>query len=132
MKYFGSLLLLALLGGCASNQAPALPTPSAQAPRVAINRPVPLAGVLAARPASWLVLQSDRNVANMLTRWGKDAGWRVLWDGAPEILITGNTKVERGDFLAAADLVITEARSKGYPLKAKAFSDNVLVIKTEN
>lgn len=109
--------------------------PSLKAPRIAINRPAPsnpapIATALAARASPiFLVQQSDGTVANMLSRWAKDSGWTVHWDGAPEILITGNGKVEKPDFMSAADFVISDARAKGYAIKAKAFADNVLEIK---
>ena len=87
--------------------------------------------MLAARPApSWIVQKSDGTVAGMLARWGKEAGWTVHWaPDAPEILITGDGKVDQPDFLSAADFVISDAKAKGYAIKAKAFTDNVLEIR---
>jgi hypothetical protein len=128
------LAALLLAGGCASSKAPSLPMPSAQAPRIAINKPAPktLVTVLGAKPTpSWLIQQSDLHVASMLTRWGKDAGWVVVWSGGPEIPITGNGRVDRPDFLSAADVVFMDIQSKGYRLQAKAYADKVLEIRGE-
>ena len=106
--------------------------PSAQAPRIAINRPtpkVPAPQQLAAAAPVFRIQKEDATVSALLTRWGKDSGWSVRWDGAPDIAITGEAVVERKDFLAAADAVITDARAKGYPLKARAYADQVLEIR---
>jgi xanthine/CO dehydrogenase XdhC/CoxF family maturation factor len=134
MKLLFGVIALGL-GGCASSKSPTLAVPSPTAPRVAVNpagpkRPTPLTQALAAQSAPvWLVLPGDRTVANMLARWAKDAGWTVNWNDAPEILITGNGKVDKPDFLSAADFVISDAKAKGYALQARAYGDHVLDVK---
>ena len=64
----------------------------------------------------------------MLTRWGAEAGWRVIWKGGPDVAITTDSKVDRPDFLQAADLVIAQVKTVGYSIKAKAYANNILVI----
>ncbi len=82
------------------------------------------------RPAPvWRIQKSDGTVANLLARWAKDAGWKVHWEGAPDIAITGDSEVGKPDFVSAADFVVSDLKAKGHPIKAKAFADNVLVIK---
>jgi hypothetical protein len=134
MRVLFVALALVVMGGCASNKPPPLPMPSPQAPRIAINKPLPKSASVAPppavpRPPNWAVKASDGTVAAMLARWAKDAGWSVHWVDAPEIRITGDGQVDKPDFLAAADLVISDARAKGYRIKAKAFADNVLEIR---
>jgi hypothetical protein len=128
------MLALAVLAGCASSKPPPLPMPSPQAPRIAINKPQPkpaasAPAVAPVRAPVWTVQAKDGTVAAMLARWGKEAGWSVRWVDAPDIQITGDGQVDKPDFLSAADLVITDARAKGYRIKAKAFADNVLEIR---
>jgi hypothetical protein len=109
--------------------------PSPQAPRIAINRPPPKPNValVAAREAapSWRVFKSDGTVAAMLARWGKEAGWRVEWKDAPEIAITGDSELDKPDFISAAEAVISSAKGMGYRLRAKAYQDKVLEIRED-
>ena len=81
-----------------------------------------------AAPRAFAMRKADESVERMLQRWGKDAGWRVLWQGAPSMPIVGDADVDRPDFLQAADYVITQARAAGYHIKATAYSNKVLQI----
>ena len=96
--------------------------------------PPPATQMLSAKSAPvWLVQQSDMTVANMLSRWAKEAGWTVSWTAdAPVIRVTGNGRVDMPDFKAAAEVVLTDVKSKGYSIKAKAFADNVLEVRRGN
>lgn len=135
MKPQLAICALLALGGCAVSKPPPLAMPSPQAPRVAINKPAPkalaaAAITAAARPVPvFQVLQSDGTVAAMLARWARDNGWTLRWEGVPDIAVTGDSRVDKPDFLSAADAVVTAIRAQGYSIKAKAFSDNVLEIR---
>ena len=64
----------------------------------------------------------------MLTRWAAEAGWKVVWRGAPTIAITGDLSFEGADFLQAVEHVITQSQAGGYRLKATAHPNQWLVI----
>jgi hypothetical protein len=95
--------------------------------------PAPVLAASQVPITAWAVRKSDQNIENMLGRWGKDAGWRVIWKGAPTVEITADAErpLSRPDFLQAADYVVTQARSVGYQIKATAYSNQVLVITGE-
>ncbi|MDO8277382.1 MAG: TcpQ domain-containing protein, partial [Burkholderiaceae bacterium] len=59
------------------------------------------------------------------------AGWRVLWQGAPAVAITGDSSLQRPDFLQAADYVINQAKGAGYRIRGTAYSNQTLVISGE-
>jgi hypothetical protein len=86
-----------------------------------------------ARPTVWAVRKADQNIEKMLGRWAGDAGWKVVWNGAPTVAITadGDRPLTHPDFLKAADYVVTQAKGAGYHLKATAYSNQVLVITGE-
>lgn len=104
--------------------APAAPPQVASVP-AALTRP--------AAPAitSWSVQKADETIEHMLLRWAKEAGWRVVWQGAPSVAITGDATLSRPDFLQAADYVISQAKTAGYKLRATAYSNKTLVISGE-
>lgn len=77
---------------------------------------------------SFAMRKSDESIDKMLQRWAQDAGWKVLWQGAPAIRITGDADIDRPDFIQAADLVVKQVNAAGYRLKATAYSNNVLQI----
>ncbi len=81
-----------------------------------------------ATPKVWTMLKADESIQRMLERWGKDAGWRVVWEGAPLVPIVGDARVDRPDFLQAAEFVVKQAKAAGYHLKATAYSNQVLQI----
>jgi hypothetical protein len=81
-----------------------------------------------ATPKVWTMLKADESIQRMLERWGKDAGWRVVWEGAPQVPIVGDARVDRPDFLQAAEFVVKQAKAAGYHLKATAYSNQVLQI----
>ena len=78
------------------------------------------------------MLKTDESIQRMLERWGKDAGWRVVWEGAPLVPIVGDARVDRPDFLQAAEFVVKQAKAAGYHLKATAYSNQVLQILGEH
>jgi len=78
--------------------------------------------------SKWSVKAADGDVKNMLQRWADDAGWRLVWQNAPEIKITGDAELSRDGFVSAADYVLVQSRSRGYRIKAKAFNNKVLVV----
>lgn len=78
--------------------------------------------------AEWAIKLSDQTFANMIKRWGDGSGWRVVVKGAPEIRITGDDVIRRPDFLQAADFAVSQAKKAGFPVKAVAYSNNVLLL----
>lgn len=86
-----------------------------------------------AMPSSWSIRKEDQTIEKMLDRWGREAGWRVIWRGAPTVEITADAArpLSHPNFLQAADYVVTQARSVGYQIKATAYSNQVLVITGE-
>ena len=89
--------------------------------------------VKSAMPSSWSIRKDDQTIEKMLDRWGREAGWRVIWKGAPTVEITADAArpLSHPNFLQAADYVVTQARSVGYQIKATAYSNQVLVITGE-
>lgn len=81
-----------------------------------------------AQITTWAVRKSDDTIEQMLVRWGKEAGWRVVWQGGPKVPITGDSSLTRPDFLQAADYVVGQAKTAGYKLRATAYSNQTLVI----
>jgi hypothetical protein len=81
-------------------------------------------------PTSWTVRKDDQTVEKMLGRWAAEAGWRVVWKGAPAVLITADASrpLIKRDFVQAADYVITQAKAAGHNIAATAYSDQVLVV----
>ena len=61
------------------------------------------------------------------------SGWRVVWKGAPAVLITADAPrpLVKRDFVQAADYVITQAKAAGHNIAATAYSDQVLVVTGE-
>lgn len=84
-------------------------------------------------PTSWSIRKDDQNIEKMLARWAADAGWRVVWKGAPLIQITADSDrpLKKPDFVQAADYVITQAKTVGYSIAATAYADQVLVVTGE-
>lgn len=82
----------------------------------------------AAQSKNWEVRASDGNVASMLKRWGDENGWRVVIQKVPEVKIHGDASFERAGFLQAADYVVSQAKQSGFPIKAVAYQNNVLVL----
>ena len=89
---------------------------------------LPAPPVTPATPATWQILKADANMEAMLKRWAGSSGWTLQWKGVPEVRITGDSKLDRPNFLAAADYVIAQAKGVGYRIKATAYSNKVLVI----
>lgn len=81
-----------------------------------------------APPRSFAMRKTDESIERMLQRWAKDSGWKLVWQSAPSIRITGDAEVDRTDFLQAADLVVKQVNAAGYHVKATAYSNNVLQI----
>ncbi len=77
---------------------------------------------------TWTVRKSDETIDRMLARWGRDSGWRVVWEGAPSIPIVGDSQLDRAGFFQAAAYVISQAKASGYRIKATAYRDQVLQI----
>lgn len=78
--------------------------------------------------STWKLRASDANVQKVLQRWASDAGWRVVWNGAPEVAVTGDAELNRNGFVEAAEYLLTQAKSSGYKIKGREYSNKVLVV----
>lgn len=105
-------------------QSTASPVPQSTQPAVATKPSM---------PTSWFVRKDDQTVEKMLARWASEAGWRVVWKGAPQVQINADSEraLSKPDFVQAADYVITQAKALGYQITATAYSDRVLVVTGE-
>lgn len=77
---------------------------------------------------TWKLRATDENVQNVLQRWASDAGWRLVWKNGPEVKVTGDAELLRDGFASAADYLIAQARSSGYRIKGRAYTNKVLVV----
>lgn len=104
-----------------------------QLQRINRNQPVATTPVVATSQAGWTVRKADQNIEHMLVRWANDSGWKVIWKGGPTVEITADAErpLNQPDFLHAADYVVTQAKTAGYRINAKSYSNQVLVITGE-
>lgn len=103
-------------------------TPSqAKAAMEALKKGDAVAGAGASQQR-WNVRLSDVTVSAMLKRWGTEAGWSVIDQGAPNIQIPTDRVLEKPDFLTAADYVISQAKAAGYQISAASYTNKVLVL----
>lgn len=111
----------------ASAAAPAaVPASAASAPRAAAAAP--------ADPTAFEIEPGDRDLADSLRRWGKAAGYEVLWEApvSAPIDASGPRKLTAPDFKSLLVKTIDELRRLGYPLKAMVYSDKVVrIVSTE-
>lgn len=88
-------------------------------------------GAAPSMPSHWAVRKTDETIERMLERWGRESGWRVVWQGGPTVAITGDSTLQRPDFIQAADYVVNQAKTAGYRIRATAYSNQTLVITGE-
>ncbi len=79
-------------------------------------------------PGVWEITAQDTTAQQALSRWGRSVNWIVLWQGAEEVPLKGQGRLMFPDFLSVADYMIKKAQADGFKIKAKAHSNNVLVI----
>lgn len=91
-------------------------------------RPLP---ALRTGVARFQLRAADGNLAANLQRWASAQGWRVVVKDAPEVKVVGDAELQQTDFLAAADFAIEQARQAGYPIRAAAHGNQVLVLTRE-
>ena len=67
---------------------------------------------------SWSIKPDDLSLANVFTRWGKEAGYKVLWDARKNIMIDGSDSLS-GSFEEAVTTVLEgpDVASGPYPLE---------------
>lgn len=82
-------------------------------------------------PQVWAVRKADGTLDKMLARWAKEAGWTLVWQNGPAVAITGDASLNRPDYVQAADYALEQARVAGYRLRATAYSNQVLVVTSE-
>lgn len=76
----------------------------------------------------WSMRADDKSIEQMLSRWGRDSHWSVVWNAKESVPIAGDAVVEMPTFLTAADYVIAQATKAGYQMRAVAYANNTLVV----
>ena len=78
---------------------------------VAVFTPTPTA-------KAWEVRSADLNLANVFTRWGKEAGYAVRWDARKNAMVEGPDRVG-GSFEEALTFVLSGPgiSTSAYPLE---------------
>lgn len=76
----------------------------------------------------WAMRTDDKSIEQMLSRWGRDSHWSVVWNAKESVPIAGDAVVEMPSFLTAADYVIAQATKAGYQMRATAYANNTLVV----
>lgn len=82
--------------------------PAAQTAPAAPSQPIPpIVSAVSAKPTlrSWVVKHDDLTLANVFTRWAKDAGYRVLWDARKNVMVDGADSLS-GSFEDAVTAVL--------------------------
>ena len=103
-----------------------LPTLSAAASDKAM--PVMHARAAPAELVEFDILANDMLLANALTRWGRIAGYEVMWNSPIEARVTGASTVLAPDFKGALGKTVQGLQQLGYPLRALVYSDRVVRI----
>jgi hypothetical protein len=104
-------------------------TPDAARPRPSPQSLIEPAPVAVSQ--TWAVRKADGTLEKMLARWASEAGWTLVWRDGPAVAITGNVTLSRPDYIQAADYALEQARGAGYRLRATAYSNQVLVVTSE-
>jgi MSHA biogenesis protein MshL len=110
--------------------AASAPSPAGAPP----EPPKPATAAPQAAPTTFEIEPGDRDLAASLKRWGRAAGYEVLWESpiSAPIDTTGSRTLTAPDFKALLDRSIDELRRLGYPLKALIYSDKVVrIVNTE-
>lgn len=84
------------------------------------------------RQGAWSLRRGEQSLEQNLKRWAAEAGWRLIWTSAPTVPVHEDQELAQPQFLSAVEFAIERARAAGYPLKATAFNNKVLVVTLEN
>ena len=76
----------------------------------------------------WSMRTDDKSIEQMLSRWGRESNWSVVWNAKESVPIAGDAVVDLPSFLTAADYVIAQATKAGYQMRATAYANNTLVV----
>jgi hypothetical protein len=104
------------------------------APRVSAEASITDVIPAAPRPAelkAFEIASEDKVLANCLQRWGRAAGYEVLWESSIEAPLDARAagrRVMARDFKAALAKTIEALQQLGYPIKALVYSDQVVRI----
>lgn len=74
----------------------------------------------------WDLRRIDGTMSSAVKRWGRSAGYEVVWDTSVDAPITGEAVVAAADFKGAVSKVMEGLQKAGYPIKARVYSDNVV------
>lgn len=129
------VIRLTATGGSARSETAPSPQPPPQPQPPQQPQPQPLR--VEPRPANprnlattgqWQMLQGDRTVQAMLTRWAADAQWNVVWNAPERIGITGDAVINNPTFKGATEHVIAQAAQAGYRLRVTTSDDRTVVV----
>lgn len=113
----------------ADSPAPATPAAAPPAPPAKPEaRPPSPKSLAGAASSNWQMLQGDRTVQNMLTRWAGDAQWQLVWNAPERVAIVGDAVIASPDFRSAAEHVIAQAAAAGYRLRLTSADDRTVVV----
>lgn len=97
-----------------TGEAPAANAAAAALPLYGANTPMNSPVVV----KSWTVRSDDLNLANVFTRWGKEAGYAVRWDARKNAVVEGPDTIG-GSFEDAVTYVLSGPgiSTSAYPLE---------------
>ena len=129
-KKFSIALVVALVSCFAqagfvdeSKKSVATATPNASQPLVAPE-------AVLSEGNLWTATVRDKNIRTVLVRWGKQAGFRVVWDVKKDISIEADATFS-GTFEDAARALLESISESDFPVEAKLYDNNVIrVVKT--
>jgi Toxin co-regulated pilus biosynthesis protein Q len=76
----------------------------------------------------WAVLPREKQLSDVLKRWGAAAGYDVRWATSEAVTVGGAGTIKAPDFIGAMTQMIKDANSAGYQVKAQVFSNKVVRI----
>lgn len=84
-------------------------------------------GQAAASGLTWQVKLSDELISKAVIRWGRDAGWAVVWDSPKDFRVDAEASFG-GTFITAVERLMDSLASSDSPVYATEHPNNVLVI----
>lgn len=75
----------------------------------------------------WRMSKTDGTVSRLLTRWAESAGWSVVWLNAEDVAVVSDAALEAASFDEAAQVVLKQAKTMGYPLNVRVVGRALVV-----
>jgi outer membrane protein OmpA-like peptidoglycan-associated protein len=74
----------------------------------------------------WDIKRADGTLSTTLKRWGRQAGYDVLWETSVDAPLNDDAVIASSDFLGALKKTIDGVQKAGYPIRARVYSDRVV------